>query len=175
MSNERKMLYMSVIINFVVGVVVGIILFFGQIRSGGAMPENIYDYDTVISAADFFRVAWVNLVWMFTTLAAQGLLRVRFIHPIMIVRGCVTSFTVLYTLYLFGIRESAASIIPQCLASIPLLMFFSAESVFGKNSRESGMSGIVIKKSEAAIMTVLSIASAGAEVIIFRIFCTYLF
>ncbi len=175
MSNERKMLYMSVIINFVIGVVVGIILFFGQIRSGEALPENIYDYDTVISVADFFRVAWVNLIWMFTTLAAQGMLRVRFIHPIMIVRGCVTSFTVLYTLYLFGIKESAASVIPQCLTSIPLLMFFSAESVLSKNSRESGMSGIVIKKSEAALMTVLSIVSAGAEVIIFRLFCTYLF
>ncbi len=175
MSNERKMLYMSVIINFVIGVVVGIILFFGQIRSGGALPENIYDYDTIISVADFFRVAWVNLIWMFTTLAAQGMLRVRFIHPIMIVRGCVTSFTVLYTIYLFGIRESLASVIPQCLTSIPLLMFFSAESVSGKNLRESGMSGIVIKKSEAALMTVLSIVSAGAEVIIFRLFCTYLF
>lgn len=175
MSNERKMLYMSVIINFVIGVVVGIILFFGQIRSGGALPQDIYDYDTVISAADFFRVAWVNLIWMFTTLAAQGILRVRFIHPIMIVRGCVASFTVLYTLYLFGIRESAVSIIPQCLTAIPLLMFFSAESVSGKNTRESGISGILIKKSQAAIMTVLSIVSAGAEVIIFRLFCTYLF
>ena len=175
MSNERKMLYMSVIINFVIGVVIGIILFFGQIRSGGNLPENIYDYDTVISMADFFRVAWVNLIWMFTTLAAQGMLRVRAIHPIMIVRGCVASFTVLYTLYLFGIKESAASVIPQCLTSIPLLMLFSAESVLGKNSRESGISGIVIKKSEAALMTVLSIASAGAEVIIFRLFCTYLF
>ncbi len=175
MSNERKMLYMSVIINFVIGVVIGIILFFGQIRSGGPLPKNIYDYDTAISAADFLRVAWVNLVWMFTTLAAQCMLRVRFIHPIMIVRGCVTSFTVLYTLYLFGIRESAASVIPQCLTSISLLMFFSAESVSSRNLRESGMSGIVIKKSEAALMTLLSIVSAGAEVIIFRLFCTYLF
>lgn len=175
MSNERKMLYMSVIINFVIGIVVGIILFFGQIRSQGPLPENIYSYDTVISAADFLRVAWVNLVWMFTTLAAQGILRIRFIHPIMIVRGCVASFTVLYTLYLFGIRESAASVIPQCLTTIPLLMFFSAESMSGKNLRESGVSGILIKKSEAALMTVLSIVSAGAEVIIFRLFCTYLF
>lgn len=175
MSNERKMLYMSVIINFVIGIVIGIILFFGQIRSQGSLPENIYSYDTVISAADFFRVAWVNLVWMFTTLAAQGILRVKFIHPIMIVRGCVASFTVLYTLYLFGIRESAASIIPQCLTTIPLLMFFSAESVLSKNSRESGMSGIVIKKSEVALMTVLSIVSAGAEVLIFMLFCIYLF
>ena len=175
MSNERKMLYMSVIINFVIGVVVGIILFFGQIRSQGPLPENIYNYDTVISWADFFRVAWVNLVWMFTTLAAQAILRVRFIHPIMIVRGCVASFTVLYTLYIFGIRESAASIIPQCLTTIPLLMFFSAESMSVKNLRESGVSGILIKKSEVALMIVLSIVSAGAEVILFRLFCTYLF
>lgn len=174
MNNERKILYMSAIINLVIGVSVGIVLFFGQLRSGNSLPENIYDYEKNISVSDFLTALWINALWLFSIPLAYGLLRVRLIHPVVIVRGAVTSFTVLYTLQIFGFREASASVIPQCLCVLPMLIMFSAETASSRKGGERG-ADIIVRKSEIFGIIALSIVSAGIEVLVFNLFCTYLF
>lgn len=174
MNNERKILYMSAIINLVIGISVGIVLFFGQLRSGMSLPENIYDYEKTISVSDFLSALWINAVWLFSIPLARGLLRARLIHPVVLVRGAVTSFTVLYTMYIFGFKEAAASIIPQCLAVLPMIIMFSVETAPLERGGERG-TDIIIRKSEIFGIIALSIVASGIEVLTFGLFCTYLF
>ena len=175
MSNERKILYVSTGINFVIGITLGIILFFCQIRSGGEFPQNMYEYEREVSVADFLRMVWIDLLWFVSVVIAYGILKARLIHPAIVIRGCISSFSVLYVLSVFGIKEMLATIIPQCFTILPMLIIFSAETVSKQISMENKASGISVKKSEIIGILALSVLSAGAEVLIFKAFCTYLF
>ena len=173
MKNERKILYLSVVINYAIGIILGIILFFGQLRSGGDFPNDIYEYEKDVSVTDFIRMIWITMMWLFSVVAAYGILRIRLIHIVIILRGCISSFSALYVLHFWGIKEAVASILPQCVSVLPLLMIFSAEIAFPKS--EARGNGIALKKYEVIMMIVLSVVSAGAEVLFFKAFCSYLF
>ena len=175
MNNERKILYMSAGINFTIGIITGIILFFGQIRNGNIFSENIYDFDKVVSITDFIRMVWINLVWMFSVIIAHSMLKIKLIHPVLVARGCVNSFSLLYILNCFGIKEAATSIIPQCFTVLPMLIIFSAEAIWGRNDEGVSKSAIAIKKHEILIIFILSLISAGAEILLFRFFSSNLF
>lgn len=176
MNNERKILYISVAVNFIVGIIIGIILFYGQMRTSPSFLENSYSYDKTVTLTDFFRLSWLNLIWMFSIFIAHSILSIRAVHPIIAVRGCVSSFSVLYILSMFGIREAAAAVIPQCLSVLPLLMAFSVSTVIKQRENlKNGCEPCSIKRYEAAFIFLFAMLAAAAEVLFFRTFCIYLF
>lgn len=176
MNNERKILYLSAGINFIVGIIVGTILFYGQMRVDPSLAENVYAYDKAASLSDFLRLSWLNLIWVFSILIAHSIFPVRMVHPVLVVRGCVSSFSVLYILTCFSIKEAAASVIPQCLSVLPLLGAFSVETALRhRENIKSGVQTFSVKRYEVAAIFVFSIIAAGIEVLIFRLFCSYLF
>lgn len=176
MNNERKILYISVAINFIVGIIIGIILFYGQMRTNSALLENGYSYDKSATLTDFFRLSWLNILWLLSIFIAHSILPIRVIHPIIAVRGCVSAFSILYILTGFGIREAAASVIPQCFSVLPLLAAFSVETVVKhRENIKNGYEPCSIKRHEAAAIFIFSMLAGGAEVLIFQFLCTYLF
>lgn len=176
MNSERKVLYISAAVNFAIGIVLGIILFYGQLKSSGDDIGVIYEYDKTSSLSDFFRLTWLNILWMLSAFFARCILPLGFFHPVLAIRGCISSFSILYILSLFGIKEAAASLLPPCVSFLPLLLFFSVETVVKsreniKNSYEAS----ALKRYEIASIFVLGMLSAAAEVLVFRLFCNYLF
>lgn len=176
MNNERKILYISAGINFIVGIVVGTILFYGQMRVDPSLGETVYAYDKSATLADFLRLSWINLVWIFSIFIVHSIFPVRIVNPVVVVRGCVSSFSVLYILTYFGVKEAAAAVIPQCLSILPLLGAFSVETALRhRENIKSGVQNFSVKRYEVATIFVFSILTAGIEVLIFRLFCSYLF
>ena len=176
MNNERKILYISAGFNFILGIIVGTILFYGQMRVDPSLGEDVYSYDNLATLADFLRLSWINLVWIFSILIAHSIFPVRMVHPVIIVRGLVSSFSVLYILTCFGIKEAIASVIPQCLSVLPLLGACSVETALKyRENIKSGGQAFSVKRYEVAAIFVFSILAAGIEVLVFRLFCSYLF
>lgn len=176
MNSERKMLYISVGINFVVGVILGAVLFYGQLRSNPGVFETEYIYSKDVMIADFFRVAWLNILWLFSIFIAHNMISVAAMHPIVAIRGCAGSFSMLYILHFLGIKEAAASVLPQCLSILPLIAVFSVETVMKRRELvQSGFEPFSMRRSDVAGIFVFSLLAAGAEVLFFRFFCVCLF
>lgn len=175
MNNERRMLYISVAINFVIGIVIGIILFYGQMRSQSSLLQDGYDYDKSATFTDFFRLSWLNTLWLISIFFAHCILPVSVVHPIIAVRGCVSAFSILYILTLFGVREAVASVIPQCFSVLPLLAVFSVENIIRyRKNLKNGYEPCSMKRHEIASIFIFSVLAGAAEVLIFRFFCMYL-
>ncbi|MBQ3022190.1 MAG: hypothetical protein IJD91_02535 [Clostridia bacterium] len=176
MNDERKTLYISAAINFVIGIVLGTVLFYGQIKGTGTEIVSVYEYDKTTSLSDFFRLSWLNILWMLSVFFARCILPLGFIHPIITVRGLISSFSMLYILSVFGVREAVASIFPQCVSVLPLLLYFSVETVtkYRENLR-NGNEPCCLRRHEIASIFVWSMLSGVAEVFVFRILCKYLF
>lgn len=176
MNSERKMLYISAFVSFVAGIILGIILFYGQLRADSAVSENMYVYDKTATLTDFFRISWNNILWLFSIFIAHSILPVGFFQPIISVRGCVSAFSVLYILNFFGIKEAVASAIPQCFCMLPMLIMFSVENVMRyRENVKRGREPFSLKRYETASFFVFSTLAGGAEVLMFRFLCTYLF
>ena len=62
-SAERKKLCLYVGINFVIGVIIGILLFFAHMRSNPIIHPEEYSYDKTVGIIDVIRVWWMNLMW----------------------------------------------------------------------------------------------------------------
>lgn len=176
MNNERKILYVSAAINFIVGIIVGIILFYGQMRTDPSLGESVYDYDKSVTIADFLRLSWLNLIWILSVFIAHIIFPVRMAHPVLVIRGCISSFSILYILSSFGIREAAASVLPQCLSVLPLLGVCSVETAMKyRENIKNKATAFSLKRYEIAAIFLFSLLAAGVEVIAFRFFCSYLF
>ena len=176
MNNDRKKLYISAGINFIVGIILGIILFYGQLKSDPTLTEKIYTYDKSVTLADFIRLSWLNLRWIFSVFISHSILPLRVIHPVLTIRGCVNSFSILYILSVFGIKEAFATALGQCLSILPLLGMFSVEAVIRhRENVRNGLEAFSVKRRELTAIFVFSLLSAGVEVILFRLLCTYLF
>ena len=149
MNNERRILYISVAANFIIGIIIGIILFYGQMRIEPAVLEGGYTYDKSATLADFFRLSWLNTIWLLSIFLAHCILPLRMVHPIIAVRGCVSSFSILYILTLLGIKEAVAAVIPQCLSVLPMLAIFSVETtVKYRENIKNGYSPCSFKRYE---------------------------
>ncbi len=176
MNEKRKVLYISAIINFVTGVVFGIILFYGQLKSAGGEIKTVYEYETTISLSDFFRLSWLNVLWMISIFFARSVMPSRFFHPVVCVRGAISSFSMIYMLSQFGIREAVVSIFPQCVSILPLLLYFSVETAEKyRDSMQNGYEPCSLKRHEIASIFILSMLAGAVEVFFFGLFCRYLF
>lgn len=176
MREKRKVLYISAIINFVTGVVLGIILFYGQLKSTKGEISAVYEYETAISLSDFFRLSWLNVLWMISVFFARCIMPSKFFHPVVCVRGMVSSFSMLYILSLFGIREAIGTTLPQCVSILPLLLYFSVETAEKyRDSMQSGYEPCSLKRHEIVAIFILSMLAGAIEVLFFGFFCRYLF
>lgn len=170
LTQERKKLCLFTAINFIAGIIIGIVLFYGQQRSNPGVFEGGYEFDTTLEIMDFFRASWLNLLWLFSIFIAHNILPLAPMHPIMLLRGTMSSFSLMYILTYIGVKEAATSVIGQCFSILPLLMFFSVETVKKrKQTQEGRQDGIYLKKSEIFMMFFCAALSAGVEMIIFRI------
>ena len=172
-GSKRKVLYISVAVNFLIGTLIGIILFYGQMRTDASVIKNGYTYDTSVTLTDFFRLSWINVIWIISIFISQGMLPIRVIHPALVIRGCMNSFSTLYILTLFGVKEAASAALPQCFSALPLLLIFSAELALRYRKDEKEM--LSVRRLDATLMLFLSVIAGTLETLVFRLFCTYLF
>lgn len=172
LTQERKKLCLFTAINFVVGIIIGIVLFYGQQRSNPGVFEGGYEFDTTLELTDFFRVSWLNLLWLFSIFIAHNILPLTSMHPIILLRGTMSSFSLMYILTYVGIREALISVMGQCFSVLPLLMFFSVETAKKRRQMaESAKEGISLKKSEIFLMFFGAALAGGVEMILFRALC----
>ncbi len=176
MTSERKKLYLYTGINLIIGVIVGIVLFYGQLKSVPEFFETEYTYSTKADFIDVARVWWMNLIWMFSVLLAHSVFSMAYIHIIVSVRGCVSAFSVMYMLKFLGIREAVASILPQCLSIIPLLCWFSV-SIIEKRKMQTPeeRNNFYLKRTQTLLMFLFSLLAAVIEALLFKLFCSNLF
>ena len=176
MSSQHKKLYLYAGINFLIGTVIGIVLFYGQMRSNPSVFTAGYSYDKTVEIIDFFRAWWLNTMWLFAIFISNSVMRLAPFHIIVAVRGCASSYGIMYLLNCIGIKEAVASVLPQCLTVLPLLMWFSVLNTEKRAVAESeGRDGISLKRIDAVKMFAFSLISALAEMIIFTFLCNCLF
>lgn len=176
MSTERKKLCIAVLCNFLIGIIIGVILYYGQLRSTNQMMINEYTYDKTVETIDFFKVAWLNMLWSFAIFITHNILPSSYIYPIILIRGCASSFCVMYMLEFIGIKEVVASVLPQCFSILPYLMLFSIALVQKRrNANIYQGQTLSLRRSEIIMIFLFSIFMAGIETLLFRFFCICLF
>lgn len=169
LREERKKLCLFTAINFTLGIIMGIVLFYGQQRSNSAVFEGNFEYSTALELMDFFRLSWINLLWLFSIFIARNILLVSSMHPIMLLRGCMSSFSLMYIFTYIGVKEGIMSAMPQCFSILPLLMFFSVETARKQRlSIETGGGTVTLKKGELFLMMFGAMLSGGIEMVLFR-------
>lgn len=170
MNREQKLIYISVGINFLVGIIIGMVLFYGQIRTDISVFDEVNVTGGVISFGEFLHVSWLDLLWLIFIFLFHNLLPMPFIHPVMMLRGCCTSFCVMYILTFMGIKEAMAAVIPQCFSILPIMILFSVKVVGKrKNIIENGGEPFTFSRSEALLTVLISLIAGGLEVIFYRI------
>ena len=172
LTQERKKLCLFTAINFILGIIMGIVLFYGQQRSNSKVFEGNFEYSTVLEIMDFFRLSWINLLWLFSIFIARNILPVSSMHPIMLLRGCMSSFSLMYIFTYIGVKEGIMSAMPQCFSILPLLMFFSVEITRKQRvSLETGGNAVTLKKGELFLMLFGAGLAGGIEMVLFRLLC----
>ena len=169
LREERKKLCLFTSINFTVGIIMGIVLFYGQQRSSPAVFDGNFEFNTALELMDFFRLSWMNLLWLFSIFIARNILPVSSMHPIMLLRGCMSSFSLMYIFTYIGLKEGIMSAMPQCFSILPLLMFFSVEMARKQRiSFETGSNAVTLKKGELFLMLFGAVLAGGIEMVLFR-------
>ena len=170
MNREQRLIYISVGINFLVGIIIGMVLFYGQIRTDISVFEEINIADGVISFGEFLHVSWLNLLWLIFIFLFHNLLPLTIIHPVMMLRGCCSSFCVMYILTFLGIKEAVAAVLPQCFSILPAMMLFSEKVVIKRKKLiENGKEPFTFSRAEALKTIFVALMTAGLEVVFFRI------
>lgn len=176
MSNERKILYIWVGISFAVGVILGILLFYGQMRSNSAVFESEYTYNTNVKIGDFFRVSYLNMLWIFSIFIAHNILPVSVVHPIIAVRGCAGAFSMMYILTFAGVREAIVSVLPQCISILPVIAIFCVEMVMRRRENiKRGAEPFSLRRRDIMAVFALAAFAGAVETIVFRLLCLCLF
>ena len=170
MVREQKLIYISVGINFLVGIIIGMVLFYGQIRTDSSVFGEVNVTGGAISFGDFLHVSWLNLLWLIFIFLFHNLLPMPFVHPVMMLRGCCSSFCVMYILTFSGIKEAVAAVLPQCFSILPVMMIFSEKVVSKRKSMiENGREPFSFSRIEALTTILISLMAGGLEVVFFRI------
>jgi len=164
LSAVKKRIYIYAAFNFLLGAIAGIVLFYGQQKSGDAFNEDIM-LKTNIGMLDFVQLSWLNLLW-FTAIPVSGLLASwAAAHPIMLARGAVCTFSVCCILKYCGILKAAAAVVPQCVSVLPAMLFLSSENI-KKDEDKKG----AITRRDFILMVVLSLICAAVEALLYSAF-----
>lgn len=174
-ADKRVPLY--ILFNFMVGAVLGTILFYAQLKSQG-IDSNLIEisFNTKVNWIDIFSLFYLNALWFISIFIAYRILPSTFFHPIIMARGVICTFSVSYIINFSGVLHSAAAVIPQCLSILPALVFFSAVIIQRrKNALLTGREMFNITRLDILLTLVLAMGCAVVESLIFGLFCAYLF
>ncbi len=165
---ERKKLCLCTGINFLAGIIIGTVLFYAHLRSNPQSLATELYYEKSLQIIDVLRVWWLNIMWMLSVFIAHTVLPAASLHIVVGVRGSVSSFSVLYLLESFGIKEAVVSALPQCVSVLPMLMWFSVMCVEKRRLMiKEGKEPFRISRGETVGMFLLSAVAAVAESIVF--------
>lgn len=170
LNDERKKLCLYTGLNFLAGIIIGTVLFYAHMRSNPQPVSGEYTYTTDLTFIDILRVWWLNIMWLFSAFIAHTILPARPLHIIVGIRASVSSFSALYLMETFGIKELTVSLLPQCISILPVLMCFSVICVEKRRKRlEEGKEPFGMSRSEAGLIFLNGALSAVLESIAFMI------
>ena len=170
MYGSRKVLYITTGINFLFGIIIGIVLFYGQLQADVSVFEDVKVYDSSVSFADFLKVSGSNFLWLAGIFVCGNILPLIFVHPVIILRACCSSFSLMYILNFVGIKAAAVAVLPQCFSILPAMILFTAlveEKRKNGAGREEG--SISFKRKDFVITLLSALLSAGAETSLFAV------
>lgn len=172
----EKKVPLYILFNFILGAVLGTILFYAQLNAQEIDKESIeLSFNTKINWVDVFRLSYTNALWFISIFLAFRILPSSIFHPIITARGAVGAFSVSYIINFFGILEAAAAVIPQCFSILPSMLLFSCKIIQRrKNALLTGKEMFNIRRADIILTMLLSLLSAAVESLMFRLFCTYL-
>lgn len=170
MKSERKKLYLYAGINFLVGTIVGIILFYGQQKN---FPQDIssdYSYNKTPELIDLLKVSWLNAMWLFSVFMARSILPASPAHPILLARGVAGAFSAMYIMTCIGVKEAVFSVLPQCVSIIPIMMYFSVSLIEKRRKRShDGKEPSMLCRTDCLQIILCAAFSAGAEMLAFML------
>ena len=123
-ASERKKMLVSTGANFILGSVMGTVLFYGFQRGGGSAVNLQFKSD--ITPITVLRLIWLNLLWLFSIFITHRMFFTSFFQPIMIVRAVTSAFSASYIMTYSGVREAFVTALPQCLSILPIMAFFTS-------------------------------------------------
>ena len=168
-SKPRNKIFLCTFINFIIGAIIGTILFYSQLKLKSD-TKTVPVFTDKITMLDALRLFYANLLWLISIFISYRLVPLVFFQPIMISRGAVSTFSVLYVMNSYGVLWAAMVIIPQCFSILPIMSFFFyqlAEKC--KNSVLSG-SEFYIKRKDILFTIMLSIVATIVESVMFLAF-----
>lgn len=174
LEHERRKLCLFSAADFTLGIIVGMVLFYGQQKNAPSLFDGGYEFRTVMQISDIMRAFKLNFLWLFAIFASFNILPLAPLQPIMLLRGAMSGFSVLYVMSYIGIKEAVQCILPQCFSILPLFLAFYVKTAENrKKKREEGKEPFSLTKSEFFLLTFWAAASAAAECALFRllIFC----
>lgn len=158
----KNKIYLCTFINFISGAIIGTVLFYGQLKMI-TEAEAVPAFTEKISWLDVLKLTYTNLLWLISIFISYRLVPLVFFQPIIISRGAVSTFSVLYVMNYYGVLWAAKVIIPQCFSILPAMAFFFFSLV--QKHKKSMLSGseLYIKRKDIIFAIILSLASAMAE------------
>lgn len=174
-SSDQKKIIITMV-NYGVGAVTGIVLFYAQIRGVGIDFSENAQFVPSLSVESFIKTAWTNMLWIFSIFLFHSITSCANAQPVMAVRGMVDTFCVMYLLSSSGVKVAMASALPQCFSILPVLVFFTLSILKRrKNAVLSGREPCTIKRRDAALFFTISLLAACVEAVFFKLICTILF
>lgn len=168
LSDGARKTFMAVGINFFIGTMLGVILFYGQLKHSAELQE--YELVKSLSPTDIARLARTNFLWIFAIFAAACIAPIRAAQPVMLIRGSVCGFTASYIIRTASAAAAAAAIIPQCLSALPAMALYSALiEDKRRNAVLAGKDPDSLKRRDILIAFVFSVISALAEAAVFTL------
>ena len=172
-----KKIPLYILFNFILGAILGTILFYAQLNAQGIDKESMeLSFNTKVKWIDFLGLSYTNALWFISIFLAYRILPSAIFHPIIIARGAVVAFSVSYIINFFGISEAAAAVIPQCFSILPAMLLFSCKIIQKRrNAQLLCKEMFSIRRADIVFTMLLALLSASIESLVFKLFCTYLF
>ena len=146
----------------------GIILFYGQIKSFPEALSQDYSYDKNLQLSDLIRAVHLNIMWLFAIFMARSILPAAPAHPILLIRGLASSFSAMYIMSFIGVKEAVLSVLPQSFSFIPIIIYFSVCIVEKRRKLAAeGKEPSVLCRYDCIQMIFLGILAAMIEMLIF--------
>ncbi len=158
-------------IYFAVGIIFGTVLFYAQKNAGEAVAIS-----KTVSAWDVARLAYNNLLWLFSVYICAITVPFDGFHPILAARGTANGYCTAYMLSHCGVRAACAAAVPQCLGILPTL-FKCSVHMQERRARllKAGRTPSVIRQRELLALFLAGFFAAAAETLSYTAFCRFLF
>lgn len=119
----KNKVYLCTFISFIIGATIGTVLFYSQLKLQKE-STTVPVFTEKVTLEDALRLFYINLLWLISIFIAYRLVPFVFFQPIMISRGAVSTFSVLYVMNSYGVMWAARVILPQCFSILPIMAFF---------------------------------------------------